>query len=211
MRSSSEWSHAISMTNYALAIGNFLKEKDQKRGLLLPKQRLKLKLKPMQGGTSGKAIVISGSEKAPAPEAMPVDLNMTKPEREPEEGPDHQIKKGQGIDPTVLPQAELRAEARAPQAKAIDLPVFSIERASVKRGTNVTFGILQYATDLRRVRARWATDAHSFIKVLSLQLRSPFQKQRQSPRSIVRVEELPYRWGLWQLERRVEFLSQKSR
>ena len=199
------------MTNYALAIGNFLKEKDQKRGLLLPKQRQKLKLKPMQGGTSGKAIVINGSGKAPVLEAMPVDLNMTKPEREPEEGPDHPTKKGQGIDPTVLPQVELRAEARAPQAKAIDLPVFSIERASVKRGTNVTFGILQYAADLRRVHARWATDALFYIKVLSLPLRSPLQKQRRSPKSIVRAEELPYRWGLWQLERRVEFLSHESR
>ena len=199
------------MTNYALAIGNFLKEKDQKRGLLLPKQRQKLKLKPMQGGTSGKAIVINGSEKAPVLEAMPVDLNMTKPEREPEEGPDHQIKKGQGIDPTVLPQAELRAEARAPQAKAIDLPVFSTERAGVKRVTNVTFGILQHAASSRRVRATWATDAHFYIKVLSLPLRSPLQKQRRSPKSIVRAEELPYRWGLWQLERRVEFLSHESR
>ncbi len=124
----------------------------------------KLKLKPMRGGTSGKATVISGSEMAPVLEAMPVDLSMTKPEREPEEGPDLPTRKEEGgIDPTVLSQVELRTEARAHQAKVIDLPVFSTERASVKRGTNVTFGILQYATDLRRVIARWATNAHFFI------------------------------------------------
>ena len=195
----------------SIAIGILLTEESLKRGLLLPKQRQKLKLKPMQGETSSKETVISGSEKAPVRRAMPVDSNMTKPEKDPEEGPEHQIKKGQEIGPTVLLQAELRAEARAPQAKAIDLPVFSIERASVKRGTNVTFGILQYATDLRRVHARWATDAHFYIKVLSLPLRSPLQKQRRSPRPIVRAEELPYRWGPWQLEQRVEFLSQSSR
>ena len=171
-------------TNYALAIGNLLKGEDLKRGLLLPKQRPKLKLKPMQGGTSSKATVINGSGKAPVLEAMPVDLSMTKPEREPEEGPDLPTRREEGgIDPTVLSQVELRTEARAPQAKVIDLPAFSIERASVKRGTNVTFGILQYATDLRRVHARWATNALFYIKVLSLPLRSPFSKGRGETQS----------------------------
>ena len=149
----------------------------------------------MRGGTSSKATVINGSGKAPVLEAMPVDLSMTKPEREPEEGPDLPAKREEGgIDPTVLALVEPRTEARALQAKVIDLPAFIFVRANVRRGTNVTFGILQYAIALRRVVARWATSAHFFIlRVLSLLPRNPLQKQRRNPKPIVKAEELPYR------------------
>ena len=164
------------------------------KDVLLPKQKPRPKPRLMRGGTPSKAIVISGSRKAPVQGAMPADSNMMKPEREPEDGPDLPAKREEGgIDPTVLALVEPRTEARALQAKVIDLPAFIFVRANVRRGTNVTFGILQYATDLRRVLARWATNAHFFIRVLSLLPRSPLQKQRRNPKPIAKAEELPYR------------------
>ena len=115
------------------------------KGMLLPRQRLKLRLRRMRGETLSKATAINGSRKALAQGAMPADSSMMMQRREPENGPVLPTKKGKGgVDPTALVPAEPRTEARALQAKAIDLRVFIFARVIVKKEINVIFGILRF-------------------------------------------------------------------
>ena len=164
---------------------------------MLPRQKLKPRLRRMRGGTPSKAIAINGSRKALAQGAMPADSSMMKPKREPENGPVLPIRKGKGgVDPTVLVPAEPRTEARALQAKAIDLRVFIFARANVRKGISVTFGILQFVIVLRKVIARWVTSVLFFtLRVLFPLLLNPVPRRRLKPKPVVKAGASPWCLG----------------
>ena len=163
------------------------------KGMSLPRQKQKPRLKLMRGETLSKATAINGSKRAPARGAVPVDLNMMKQRREPVTGPDLPVQKGKGeVDPTALEPAELRREARALQAKAIDLRVFIFARVIVKKETNVIFGILQFVIISRREIAQRVKSVLFFIlKVPFPLLLSPAQRRKLNPKPRVKAGALP--------------------
>ena len=167
------------------------------KGMSLPKQKQKPRLELMRGETLSKATAINGSKRAPAQGAVPVDLNMMKQRREPVTGPDLPVKKGKGeVDPTALEPAELRREARALQAKAIDLRVFIFARVIVKKEINVIFGILQFVVILRREIARWVTSVLFFtLRVLFPLLLNPVPRRRLKPKPVVKAGASPWCLG----------------
>ena len=167
------------------------------KGMLLPRQKLKPRLRRMRGETLSKATAINGSKRAPARGAVPVDLNMMKQRREPVTGPDLPVQKGKGeVDPTVLEPAELRREARALQAKAIDLRVFIFARANARKGISVIFGILQFVIVLRKVIARWVTSVLFLtLRVLFPLLLNPVPRRRLKPKPVVKAGASPWCLG----------------
>ena len=175
-----------------------------KKGVLLPKQRPRPRLRQMRGETLSKAIVINGSKKGLAQEAVPADSNMTNRKREPAAGPDLPNKKGKAeVDPTAQELVVLRKGAKALQARIIDLHALIFAKVIVKKETNVTFGILQSAFIIRREIAQQVTNVLSFILKTHFPLplnRKPRQKLNLNPR--MKAVALPWCMVLQHLRRR---------
>ena len=167
------------------------------KGMSLPKQKQKPRLKLMRGETLSKAIAINGSRKALAQGAMPADSSMMMQRREPENGPVLPTRKGKGgVDPTALVPAEPRTEARALQAKAIDLRVFIFARANARKGISVIFGILQFVIISRREIAQRVKSVLFFIlKVPFPLLLNPVPRRRLKPKPVVKAGASPWCLG----------------
>ena len=150
------------------------------------RQRQRPRLALMLGETLSKAIVISGSKRVLAREAVPADSNMMNRKREPAAGPDLPNKKGKAeVNPTAQELVVLRKGAKALQARIIDLHALIFAKVIVKKETNVTFGILQSAFIIRREIAQQVTNVLSFILKTHFPLplnRKPRQKPNLKPK-----------------------------